>query len=39
MGWLTDQTGSFSAGLLAMSGFLFVSAMLAWSLRRFAPGE
>jgi ACS family tartrate transporter-like MFS transporter len=39
MGWLTDQTGSFSAGLLAMSGFLFVSAMLAWSLRRYAPGE
>jgi sugar phosphate permease len=39
MGWLTDATGSFSAGLLAMSGFLFVSATLAWSLRRFAPGE
>ena len=39
MGWLTDQTGSFSAGLLAMSGFLFASAMLALALRRFAPGE
>jgi ACS family tartrate transporter-like MFS transporter len=39
MGWLTDQTGSFSAGLLAMSGFLFGSAMLAWTLRRYAPGE
>jgi sugar phosphate permease len=39
MGWLTDMTGSFSAGLLAMSGFLFVSAILAWSLRRLAPGE
>jgi MFS family permease len=39
MGWLTDQTGSFSAGLLAMSGFLFASAVMAWSLRRFAPGE
>jgi sugar phosphate permease len=39
MGWLTDLTGSFSAGLLAMSGFLFASAILAWSLRRFAPGE
>jgi MFS family permease len=39
MGWLTDVTGSFSAGLLAMSGFLFASAILAWSLRRFAPGE
>ena len=39
MGWLTDRTGSFSAGLLAMSGFLFASAMLALMLRRFAPGE
>jgi len=39
MGWLTDETGSFSAGLLAMSGFLVVAAALAWSLRRFAPGE
>lgn len=39
MGWLTDETGSFSAGLLAMSGFLVLAAALAWSLRRFAPGE
>jgi len=39
MGWLTDRTGSFSAGLLAMSGFLILAAALAWSLRRFAPGE
>jgi MFS transporter, ACS family, tartrate transporter len=39
MGWLTDETGSFSAGLLAMSGFLLLAATLAWSLRRFAPGE
>ena len=39
MGWLTDLTGSFSAGLLAMSGFLLASATLAWTLRRFAPGE
>jgi ACS family tartrate transporter-like MFS transporter len=39
MGWLTDETGSFSAGLLAMSSFLVVAAGLAWSLRRFAPGE
>jgi MFS family permease len=38
-GWLTDETGSFSAGLLAMSGFLVLAAVLAWSLRRFAPGE
>jgi MFS family permease len=39
MGWLSDETGSFSAGLLAMSGFLVLAAVLAWSLRRFAPGE
>jgi len=39
MGWMTQLTGSFSAGLLAMSGFLLASATLAWSLRRFAPGE
>jgi nitrate/nitrite transporter NarK len=39
MGFLTDATGSFSAGLLAMSGFLIAAAALAWSLRRFAPGE
>jgi sugar phosphate permease len=39
MGFLTTATGSFSAGLLAMSGFLIVAASLAWSLRRLAPGE
>jgi len=39
MGWLTDETGSFNAGLAAMSGFLLLAAALAWSLRRFAPGE
>jgi hypothetical protein len=33
MGWLTDQTGSYSAGLLAMSGFLLAAALLAASLR------
>jgi D-galactonate transporter len=33
MGWLTDHTGSYSAGLLAMSGFLLAAALLAWSLR------
>jgi ACS family tartrate transporter-like MFS transporter len=38
-GWLTDETGSFSAGMLAMSGFLVLASVLAWSLRRFAPGE
>lgn len=39
MGWLTDLTGSYSAGLFALSGFLLASATLAWTLRRFAPGE
>jgi D-galactonate transporter len=33
MGWLRDTTGSYSAGLLAMSGFLLLAAMLALSLR------
>jgi MFS family permease len=39
MGWLTDETGSFNAGLLAMSGFLILAAVLSSSLRRYAPGE
>lgn len=39
MGWLTDRTGSYSAGLMAMCGFLLVATALAASLRRFAPGE
>lgn len=39
MGWLSDETGSFNAGLLAMSGFLILAALLSWSLRRYAPGE
>ena len=34
MGWLTDRTGSYSAGLLAMSGFLLMAAILAALLRR-----
>jgi MFS family permease len=33
MGWLRDTTGSYSAGLLALSGFLLAAAMLALSLR------
>jgi MFS transporter, ACS family, tartrate transporter len=33
MGWLREHTGSFSAGLLAMSGFLVLAAILAWSLK------
>jgi nitrate/nitrite transporter NarK len=39
MGWLSDETGSLYAGLLAMSGILVHAAVLEWSLRRFAPGE
>jgi MFS transporter, ACS family, tartrate transporter len=35
MGWLTDRTGSFSAGLAAMAGFLFVASALAWTLGLF----
>ena len=34
MGWLRETTGSYSAGLLAMSVFLVLAAGLAWSLRR-----
>jgi ACS family tartrate transporter-like MFS transporter len=33
MGWLVDRTGSFSAGLAAMAGFLFAASVLAWSLK------
>jgi ACS family tartrate transporter-like MFS transporter len=39
MGWLTDETGSFTAGLLAMSGFLLLAAALSWWMKRLAPGE
>jgi MFS family permease len=39
MGFLTDRTGSFSAGLFALTGFLLVAAALAWWLKRLAPGE
>jgi MFS family permease len=35
MGWLTDRTGSFSAGLMALGGFLLAAAGLAWWLRSF----
>ena len=38
-GFLTDRTGSFSAGLYAMTGFLVFASVTAWSLRRYAPGE
>ena len=33
MGWLRDHTGSFEAGLLAMSGILLAAALLAFSLK------
>jgi nitrate/nitrite transporter NarK len=39
MGWLTDQTGSYSAGLLAMTGFLLAGGVLSWSLKLFVPEE
>ena len=39
MGWLTDETGSFSAGLAAMAGFLLVAAALSWSLTRFVTRD
>jgi MFS family permease len=39
MGWLTDRTGSFSAGLLALSGFLLIAAALSWVLRLVEPSE
>jgi MFS family permease len=35
MGWLTDQTGSFIAGQMALTGFLLAAATLAWWLRSF----
>jgi sugar phosphate permease len=39
MGWLTDLTGSYSAGLFAMSGCLLASAALSWSVKVLAPTE
>lgn len=39
VGWLKDRTGSFSAGLAGMAGFLLLSALLAAALRRFTPRE
>ena len=35
MGWLTDRTGSFLAGQMALTGFLLAAAALAWWLRSF----
>jgi MFS transporter, ACS family, tartrate transporter len=39
MGWLTDETGSFSAGLAAMAGFLLVATGLSWSLKLFVKQD
>jgi len=39
MGWLTDRTGSFSAGLGAMAGSLLVATALAWSLKLFVKQD
>jgi MFS family permease len=39
VGWLTDQTGSFTAGLAFMAAFLIVSAGLAWSLKFFVGAD
>jgi MFS family permease len=39
VGWLKDLTGSFSAGLIGMGGFLLLSTVLAGTLRLFAPRE
>ena len=39
IGWLKDQTGSFSAGLLAMAGILLISTVMAWSLRFYVKHE
>jgi ACS family tartrate transporter-like MFS transporter len=39
VGWLKDLTGSFSAGLIGMAGFLLLSAVLAGALKVFAPRE
>jgi ACS family tartrate transporter-like MFS transporter len=38
-GWLTDETGSFTAGLAAMSVFLIVAAGLAFSLKLYVTEE
>jgi ACS family tartrate transporter-like MFS transporter len=39
MGWLIDETGSFSAGLAAMAGFLLVATGLSWSLKLFVTQD
>jgi len=39
MGALVDRTGSFTAGLGALAGFLFVAAALAWALQIFVKRD
>jgi MFS family permease len=39
MGWLTDETGSFTAGLAAMAGFLILATVLSWSLKAFVTQD
>jgi ACS family tartrate transporter-like MFS transporter len=39
MGWLKDRTGSFSAGLLAVSGFLLLATIFSISLKLFVNNE
>ena len=39
MGWLKDRTGSFSTGLLAVSGFLILATMFSISLKLFVKNE
>jgi len=39
VGWLKGLTGSFSAGLIGMAGFLLLSAVLAGVLRLLVPRE
>ena len=39
MGNFVDRTGSFTAGLGALAGFLFVAAALAWSLQLFVKRD
>ena len=39
MGWLTDETGSYTAGLAAMAGFLLLATGLSWSLKLFVKQD
>jgi len=39
VGWLSEQTGSFTAGLAFMAAFLVASAALAWSLKLFVGAD